>query len=124
MTYKDGSGITVNVFLVCATAESNQASRIDDKNFILHMESTCACPGKCTYIPDGLSGGAVFIIVLICIVGTYLIIGVLFLRFARHEKGIDLIPNRTLWLQIGVDSIHGVRFILSKVTGRNPYEAV
>ncbi|CAF3394993.1 unnamed protein product [Rotaria sp. Silwood1] len=126
--YTDGDATTLRVFLVCKTQESVQASRINDYSYLFKIESECACPDKCTYIPDKssdhLTGGAVFIIILVCMITTYLIISVLFLRFVKHEQGINLIPNRTLWLQIGHDSIYGVRFILSKVTGRNTYEEV
>ena len=128
MLYTDGAGTIVQVFLVCGTTESVQATRNNDKSFLLHIESPCACPGICTYIPDkspnGLTGGAIFIIILICIISTYLIVSVLFLRFVKHQRGIDLIPNRTLWSQIGINSIHGVRFILSKVRRQNTYDRV
>ena len=128
MVYTDGAGTVVNVFLVCNETEIVQASRINDKSFIINIQTKCACPGKCTYKPsgpsNGLSAGAIFVIILICIIGTYLIISVIFLRFVKHEQGINLIPNRTLWLQVGTDSIGGVRFILSKLRGRDTYQQV
>ncbi|CAF2399820.1 unnamed protein product [Rotaria sp. Silwood2] len=126
--YTDGEDTTVRVFLVCKTTESVQATQVEHNSYLFHIESECACPGKCTYIPDKprgrLTGGAVFIIILLSIITTYLIISVLFLRFIKHEQGINLIPHRTLWLQIGHDSIHGIRVTLSKVTRRNTYVPV
>ncbi|CAF1341044.1 unnamed protein product [Adineta steineri] len=120
--YTDGAGIKVQVFLLCSTSESMQAQRADDNNYIIKIESKCACPGKCIDKSNGLTGGAVFIIVLICIITIYLIISIIFLRFVKHEQGINLIPNRTLWLQIGADAMNGVRFTVSKVRGRDSYE--
>ncbi|CAF0741765.1 unnamed protein product [Rotaria sordida] len=114
--YTDGDDTTLRVFLLCKTTESFQAHKITDNSFLFNIESECACPGKCTYIPDKpsghLTGGAVFIIVLLCIIATYLIISILFLRLVKHEQGINLIPNRTLWLQIGHDTIQVLLFIV------------
>lgn len=124
--YTDGVSTALSVFLICKTTESIQATKIDDNSFMINIESECACPGKCTYSPDStsgqLTGGAIFVIVLLCVMMTYLVISVLFLRFVKHEQGMNLIPNRTLWLQIGHDSIRGIRFVLTKVTKRNTYE--
>jgi hypothetical protein len=94
-------------------------TKVDDHSFIFHIESKCAYPGQCIYTPDkplnSLTIGAIVI---------YLLVSMLILRFVKHEQGINLIPNRTLWLEIGTDSIRGVRFISSKVTRRNTYEKI
>ena len=122
LSYSDGGKIRLSVFLLCAETESVKATRNDDTSFFFYVEDKCACPGRCTYTPDGSSGGlgfsAIFVILLVSILAAYLLFGCLFLRFVRHEQGANVIPHRLFWLQTGTDSIGGVRFILSKVTGR------
>ncbi|CAF2039264.1 unnamed protein product [Rotaria magnacalcarata] len=128
IAYTDGANSKVNVFLVCKDMESVQAAQVDDNTYLFNIESKCACPGKCEYTPDkssgGLTGGAVFIIILVSLMATYAIVSVIFLRFVKHEQGINLVPNRSLWLQLGHDSIHGVRFLVAKIQQRNTYEKV
>jgi hypothetical protein len=128
MSYTDGSKIISTVFLVCKPDESFKVSKLNDTSFLFYIESPCVCPGKCTYTPDkppnSLSGGAIFLIIFICIIATYLIVGVLFLRFVKHEQGVNLIPNRSLWVQTGRDSIGGVRFLWTKLMRGNTYEKV
>jgi hypothetical protein len=128
MVYTDGGDIKLLVFLLCNTdiKETVKAGKNDDKNYFINFEGPCACPGKCTYKEQSsLSGGAIFVIILICLIATYLIGGIIYLRFVKHNHGIDVIPNRLLWIQMGNDSIGGVRFLVGKVTGRsNAYEKV
>ncbi|CAF3374870.1 unnamed protein product [Rotaria socialis] len=128
IVYTDGAASTVNVFLICNDTESAQAAQINDNTYLFNIESKCACPGKCIYTPDessgGLTGGAIFIIILVSAMAIYAIASVIFLRFVKHEQGINLVPNRNLWLQLGHDSIHGVRFLVARIQRRNTYEEV
>ncbi|CAF0782154.1 unnamed protein product [Adineta ricciae] len=124
--YTDGGDIKLQVFLVCGVDEVVSAQKVNDKLYIIHIESKCACPGKCTYTPDkspnGLTGGAIFLIVFVSILVTYLLVTVVFLRFVKHEQGVNLIPHRTFWWQLGSHSIYGVRFVFDKLRGRNSYD--
>ena len=129
LSYTDGGSILLSVFLLCAEVDTVKATRNDDSSFFIYVENKCACPGKCAHKPDGPSGGigfgATFVIILICLVAVYLILGLGFLRFVKHEQGLNLIPHRLFWLQLGTDAVGGVRFVLSKVTGRGGnYEKV
>lgn len=123
LSYSDGDKIRLSVFLLCAETDTVKATRNDDTSFFFYIENKCACAGRCTYKPDGSSGGlrfsAIFVILLVSVVVAYLLFGCLFLRFVKHEEGANVIPHRLFWLQAGLDSIGGVRFILSKVTGRH-----
>ncbi|UJR36379.1 hypothetical protein I4U23_029103 [Adineta vaga] len=126
--YTNGADTKLQVFLICGTTETVEASEVADKLFLIRIESKCACPGKCTYTPSkspiGLTGGTIFLIVLFSILITYLIVTTAFLRLVKHEHGINLIPHRTFWLKIGSNSIYGVRFVLGKIRGQNSYESV
>ena len=128
ITYTDGAGTELLLFLACKPDARFLGTKNEDRKFTFYIENPCACPGKCTYQPDRrpnrLSIGAVFVIVLLSLIGTYLLVGVLFLRFVRHERGTALLPNRSFWLQVGQDTIGGVRFTLFKLTGRKAYQQI
>ncbi|KYR02080.1 hypothetical protein DLAC_00881 [Tieghemostelium lacteum] len=81
---------------------------------ILNMPSTCfPTPPK----KSSIGGGWIFIIILLCGSTTYLLIGVLVNKFLFKQHGIDLIPNRKVWLSFGSLIGDGKNFIVSKVTG-------
>ena len=112
LTYTDGGNLKLLVFILCSPTPSVKATRDTNTQYFFYIEDPCGCAGKCTYVPDddesGLTGGAVFVIILLVVVAVYLIGGVLFLRFARNESGVNLIPNRIFWLTLVTDAISGV----------------
>ena len=126
LVYTDGASITLRVFLICSGNESIKAKETDKNNYFLSIEGPCACPGKCTYKPPAaISGGGIFLLVLVCLIVSYLLVGVLILRCVKHQQGIDMIPHRTFWMHVPSDALGGVRFTWAKVTRRkNVYESV
>ena len=126
LVYTDGGQITVNVFLFCDAKATITATKTNDNTYSIILNDPCACAGKCTYkAPSSLGGGSIFVLILISIVAAYLLIGVVILRFFKQQRGLDMIPHRSFWKQVGGDSIGGVRFVVGKVTGRsNAYQSV
>ena len=126
MVYTDVTNITMRVFLICGNIETIKMGKKDDYNYFASLESPCACPGKCTYKPPAaLSGGSIFLLVLVCLTISYLLVGVLILRFVKHQQGIEMIPHRIFWMQVPRDALGGVRFTWAKITRRkNAYESV
>eukprot|EP01116_Phalansterium_solitarium_P004795 TRINITY_DN1593_c0_g1_i2.p1 TRINITY_DN1593_c0_g1~~TRINITY_DN1593_c0_g1_i2.p1 ORF type:complete len:242 (-),score=6.08 TRINITY_DN1593_c0_g1_i2:130-855(-) len=47
---------------------------------------------------EGLSGGSIFLIILLVFSVVYFFGGMVYLKFRRHEAGLDIIPNRVLWI--------------------------
>ena len=62
-----------------------------------------------------MSGGAIFVIILIVILFVYIIAGMSYLKFSRGATGQDLIPNRLLWLHILGYAIDGLRYSIQVI---------
>lgn len=129
ITYGDDSGNQLLLILTCQNAPSARGHQSGPNNYVLYIEDECACPGKCTYHDDGgsggLDGGSIFVIILISIIGAYLIFGAVFLRFVKNQQGLDMIPHRSMWSQLGKDCVGGARFVVRKVTGKSSdYQSV
>lgn len=56
----------------------------------------------CPKAPDeGLSGGAIFFILLFVTFGAYFVFGFFYLRLVKGAKGIEQIPNIEFWFRVG-----------------------
>ncbi|KAG7157418.1 cation-dependent mannose-6-phosphate receptor-like [Homarus americanus] len=55
----------------------------------------------CSLSNQGLSGGAIFFIILLVIFGSYFTFGFFYLRLVKGAKGVEQIPNREFWFKIG-----------------------
>ncbi len=104
----------LTVLLICrdTDGETINGVREDQETFTIHLESRCCCPGKCKYTnnSNGISGGAVFVILLVVLLFVYLVGGVMFLKFSRGATGSDMIPNRLLWTNIIGYTVGGFQY--------------
>ncbi|CAF1312053.1 unnamed protein product [Adineta steineri] len=100
------------VHLTCRDAhEDTITSRQDGPTiYDIFLTSRCACPGKCHYSDGSMSGGAVFIIILLVLLFVYIVGGMLFLKYSRGATGADIIPNRVMWLNVMSYAIDGTRY--------------
>jgi len=65
----------------------------------------------------GLSGGWIFVIILLCLVVVYIVAGIILNKFVRHQSGLDLIPNFEFWKSLPGLVKDGVFFILRPCLG-------
>lgn len=109
----------LTVYLTCREEDEERINgRQDDHEiFNIYLTSRCCCPGKCHYsAPSGsLSGGAVFIIILLVVLAVYLAGGMLFLRYSRGARGAEMIPNRVMWLGVVAYAVDGMRYSIQVV---------
>lgn len=89
-------------------------------NFV--WETKYACPVAST--SGGISGGAIFLIFLLCLVFVYLVGGVAFNMIIRKQRGIEAIPNLEFWTLVPHLVIDGCKFVFFKITGRGSYTAI
>ncbi|XP_046569911.1 cation-dependent mannose-6-phosphate receptor-like [Haliotis rubra] len=66
------------------------------------ITSKCACADGChetIYVPpsDGLSVGTILLIIVIVVMVVYLVGGVTYNRYVRHNTGREVLPNTSLW---------------------------
>ena len=71
----------------------------------------------CTFA-DGLSGGAIFLIVVFSALLSYFIIGALINKFWLKKDGLQIIPQANFWFSLPGLFIAGIKFVLGKLTGR------
>jgi hypothetical protein len=109
-----GSG--TGVLMTMRNAKCNQAPRIVNITFICDknipnpttmdvQETSCqfaitvkaagACPVK-----GGITGGTIFIIILLVLVMIYLLGGILYNRFQQKQTGLALLPHPNFWLLV------------------------
>jgi hypothetical protein len=119
------STMLLTVYLTCTDADTDtiNARQDDDHTFNIYVQSRCCCPGKCQYSGgsdnNGSIGfGSVFVIIIVVALAIYLIGGSLFLRFQRGASGVNIIPNRLVWLNLVSYAIQGTRYSLTLVCQR------
>jgi len=83
------------------------------KGYKFTFDSDRACPGQ----GGGLSGGSVLLIIIFSVSAFYLLAGVAYNKFVKHENGIDLIPNLEFWKDFPGLVQDGVQFTVVKVKG-------
>lgn len=80
--------------VLCDAQESLSVVQADNCSATLELRTPLTC------VP-GLSHGSVFCILFAAIAGTYLLVGVGYRRLVCGAKGIDQLPNKDFWLNLG-----------------------
>ncbi|XP_052812123.1 uncharacterized protein LOC128239529 [Mya arenaria] len=95
--------------------------------FEMMLKTVCACPGKCdskgptgdckggSGASGGLSGGSILLIIVFGVLVSYLIGGILFMKFVKKAEGSEAIPNKGFWASIPRNVVNGCKFTVSKI---------
>ncbi|XP_048743399.2 cation-dependent mannose-6-phosphate receptor-like [Ostrea edulis] len=81
--------------LVVLEEENNKT---EDCFYLFEMKTSVVCPELITV---SLSVGSILIIVFLCILALYLILGCAYMRFVIHAKGKEQCPNYEFWKDFG-----------------------
>ncbi|CAF1195935.1 unnamed protein product [Rotaria sp. Silwood1] len=78
---------------------------------------------------NGLSGGAVFLIILFSVTFVYMVGGLLYNGFVQHKSGLNLLPHAQFWIGLPLYAIEGCRTSLglcscSSTPSQATYESV
>eukprot|EP01102_Stenamoeba_stenopodia_P020725 TRINITY_DN818_c0_g1_i1.p1 TRINITY_DN818_c0_g1~~TRINITY_DN818_c0_g1_i1.p1 ORF type:complete len:246 (+),score=52.99 TRINITY_DN818_c0_g1_i1:287-1024(+) len=128
IAYKNGQqGRAVTILLKCnETVETgNVFQKVAEPVkpiYQVYFESNLACAGAST--PSGSKGGLIFIIIVFALLGVYFIGGALYMKFARHAEGREIIPNHEFWFDLPSLIKDGCMFLVNKVRGRSGYSTV
>ena len=119
LVYQSGTK-TLTVRLMCRDADEDtvKSRQESPEIYVIDVQSRCCCPGKCKYSSGGMGAGAVLVILFLSILVVYVVGGMIYLRVRVGASGIDLIPNRAMWLSFGSLSILGVRYTLAVIRQR------
>ncbi|CAF0998067.1 unnamed protein product [Adineta steineri] len=77
-------------------------------------------PGACYQGKEpekGMSGGAVFLLILFSVAVAYFLIGMAYNGFVKHKSGVNLIPQASFWIGLPIHIIEGFRTTLGVCTG-------
>nr|XP_045602655.1 uncharacterized protein LOC123760890 [Procambarus clarkii] len=93
----------VAVFLGAIVSSLVQIKMLNDSQSTLMCTSTFIVRHRCVCSPssEGLSGGAIFFILLLVAFLGYFVFGFFYLRLVKGAKGIEQIPNRPFWFRVG-----------------------
>lgn len=117
LVYHHGDTL-LTVVLTCRDSDQDTVNGRQDDPQIFHLDvkSRCCCAGKCQYSGDSsLSGGAIFLIILVVLLFVYIVGGMIFFKFVRGATGPDMIPNRLIWLNILSFAIDGLRYSIQVI---------
>jgi len=72
---------------------------------------------------SGMSGGTIFILIILCGSVVYIAAGCAFNKFARHTSGAkDTCPQGDFWFNVPSNFIEGFRFTRRKICGGGDYD--
>lgn len=120
--YYKHDDMLVNVYLTCQPEGPDSISAREDSATIvnIYLQSQCCCPGKCHYSEESsITGGGVFLIILVVLAFVYIVGGMIFMKASRGASGSEMIPNRLFWLSILSYIIGGIRYSLHVVRHRS-----
>lgn len=83
------------------------------ESFLMELTSPSCCPRERSYTGTGLSFGTILIILFLCSVVTYLVVGIIYNKCARGASGIEVIPNLSFWMDFPNLVMDGVAFVLT-----------
>jgi hypothetical protein len=120
----------VKVIFICDKSAKNPTNMDVTEatcKFNITVKAAEACP-----VAGGLSGGTIFIIILLVLVVVYILGGVLYNRFKQNQTGLALLPHPSFWLLIAVLFVTGCKSTLNYVrncgrgtpTSSTSYESV
>ncbi|CAF1196133.1 unnamed protein product, partial [Didymodactylos carnosus] len=104
---------SASILFVCgqnssgATALLDYLIRTPRCSYVFQVEVPELCPKQ---PKKSMSGGAIFLIILLVISGVYLIGGFLYMRFTRGARGLEQIPQREMWMKLGHLAADGCDF--------------
>ena len=81
-------------------------------------------PAACSPKKKGLSGGAVFCIIVLVLGGSYLLLGFVYQRFVAHATGLEQIPHYKFWRKFGNTAADGCDFICRTKEVSNSYKGI
>ncbi|XP_071812370.1 uncharacterized protein [Apostichopus japonicus] len=111
---------SLTVYLVCDKTATDPTLTVKElstkKTYEYILTSICCCPNGCiTVETDGLSFGSIICITFACIFVTYLVAGVLFMKYVRKAEGREVIPNYSLWAEVPGLVKDGGKYTYSKI---------
>jgi len=113
--------VIVNFFCdltAVALTPSIEVTKMGDDHWSIDWKSKEVCNINLTG-PSKLSGGWILIIVVLCVLVAYLVIGVIVNKFVRKKEGPEMIPNHEFWSSLPGLIKDGFTFVINKIRGKS-----
>jgi len=81
-------------------------------------------PAACSPHKKSLSGGAVFMIIILVFFSSYLVLGFIYQRFILRATGLEQIPHYSFWRKLGNLSADGCDFVCRTKPPPNTYKGI
>jgi len=118
-------GRSMEIDFVCSASAGIGSPSLQGENpknhYIFTWNTQYVCTGGGS---GGLSGGSIFLIIVLCVAVVYITAGILFNKFKKQATGIELIPNVEFWSSIPGLFKDGWMLIINKIRGRGGYSQV
>ncbi|CAF1457410.1 unnamed protein product [Adineta steineri] len=105
----------VKITFICDTSITNPTTMDVKENPTCQFDITVKAAGACPIKEGGVSGGTVFIIILLVLVIVYLLGGILYNRFKEKQTGLAVLPHPGFWLLIVGLALTGCRFCINSI---------
>ncbi len=113
----------LTVELVCNPAASGtpvitsvSAPSIFTNKMTIETKRACLDAGG-----DGISGGSIFVIILLSSLALYFVLGAIVNKFMFKKTGLDIIPNRNFWAVMPTLVVAGFKFAINGFKHKNNY---
>ncbi|KAL3831676.1 hypothetical protein ACJMK2_023399 [Sinanodonta woodiana] len=122
-------GIPAIVDLICdekAQVPIFRTNGIQLTGLSMSITSKCACINSCKMTGSviGISAGTVLCIIFFSLLLAYLIGGMVFMRFCKNARGLEIVPNVTLWKSIPGLIKDGVMFSVCRPFLSSNYQKI
>ncbi|CAF0812582.1 unnamed protein product [Adineta steineri] len=118
LTYENGSRFhnqcenktrSASILFICGKKTGNITVIQESCNYVFQFQVAELCTSV-VQVKNKMSGGAIFIIIILCLASAYLIGGFFYMRIQRGARGIDQIPNLDMWRKLGNLAADGCNF--------------
>ncbi|KAL5007419.1 hypothetical protein ScPMuIL_016225 [Solemya velum] len=130
LTYKNNKLTpvrTTRVMLTCVDSIEGELRIIsEDKpegEYMFELRSKYACRILIT-LSEGVSTGTILLIIFFVLVFCYLVGGMLFLRFVKGARGMEMMPNSEFWTDLPAAVRDGTVFVFKGFKADNTYEKI
>ncbi|KAL3831675.1 hypothetical protein ACJMK2_023398 [Sinanodonta woodiana] len=119
--------IPATVDLICdekAQVPIFSTDGIQQTGLTMSITSKCACVNSCNKTGSVISAGTVLCIIFFSLLLAYLIVGMVFMRFRKNARGLEIVPNVTLWKSIPGLIKDGVMFSVCRPFRSTNYQKI
>jgi len=99
---RGGRGRNAEVRIVCSVGQTSPSVKIMETSntvnvtYVFTVQTDATCSGGTAK----KGGGLYFIIIFFALIAVYFIGGALYMKFARHAEGREIIPNVEFWVEL------------------------